>query len=444
MKTAAKPTPIAILILIICYILYSSSLPAHEPAEAGIVTQVDREIDQAVKLLEKAVNINSGTMNFDGVRKVGSLFRHELDRLGFKTEWIDGTPFNRAGHLRARRNGGPLKLLLIGHLDTVFAEDSQFQRFQPLGENKVKGPGITDMKGGDVVMIYALRALAANDLLQNLSIEVIMTGDEEKRGAPIAVATEALIEGAKWADIAIGFEDGDGDPKTAVIARRGSSGWRLTVKGQPAHSSQIFRSDIGYGAIFETARILDQFRQNLSDETNLTFNPGAMVAGTEAELNDVSARGKAFGKKNVIPQIAIISGDIRTLSLEQLVRTQENMARIVAENLPGTTAEISFYNGYPPMAPSEGNLKLLKLFDQISKHLGYGPVIAVDPRRAGAADISFTAGHVKMAMDGIGLMGEGGHTDNEIADMETLAIQIKRSALLMYRLSQMDLDSLSQ
>jgi glutamate carboxypeptidase len=245
-----------------------------------------------------------------------------------------------------------------------------------------------------------------------------------------------LIRAADAADIALGFEDGDGDPRTAVTSRRGSVRWEIKVTGKPAHSSQIFREDIGFGAIFEAARILDRLREDLAGEELLTFNPGLIVGGTTTEFDREQARGAAFGKNNVIAATVVVSGDVRTISPEQLTDVQARMKAIVADSLPHTSAEIVFDDGYPPLAPTEANSRLLALYDAVSKDLGFGPVKAVDPRKAGAADVSFTSARVEMALDGLGLMGVGGHTEDETADLETLPMQTKRAALLMYRLSR--------
>ena len=266
-------------------------------------------------------------------------------------------------------------------------------------------------------------------------MSVVITGDEEDAGEPLAHARKALVDAAKGAQYAIGFEDGPGDPKTAVISRRGTSAWTLRVKAQPAHSSQIFRKDIGTGAIFEAARILNAFREKMAGEPHLTFNPGAIVGGTAADFDTVQARGTAFGKTNVIAEHAIVSGDLRTLSPEQLAKAKKTMAGIVAASLPHAQATITFEDGYPPLAPTDGNRKLLAMYDQASRDAGAGPVAAVDPDRAGAADVSFVAGEVKMILDGVGLMGTNDHTVKETADLATLPSQTKRAAVLLHRLS---------
>jgi glutamate carboxypeptidase len=284
-------------------------------------------------------------------------------------------------------------------------------------------------------MLLALRALRDAGALERLQFTVVLTGDEEKAGTPLALARADLIAAATAADIAIGFEDGAGDPRTAVISRRSSSGWVLRTSGRPAHSSQIFRADIGSGAIYETARILTAFRDSLSGEPYLTFNPGVILGGTSARLDLQESRGTAFGKSNVIAESTLVTGDLRALSIEQRERAKATMRRIAGAHLPHTGADIQFEDSYPPLAPSEGNRRLLTIFDRASQDLGFGPVNAVDPARAGAADVSFTSGLVDMAMDGVGLMGDGGHTVNETADLGTLAIQAKRMAVTLSRLA---------
>ncbi len=429
--------PVAIAVLLMSSPMSGRPSLSLSADERAIVAHVDGHNAEALALLERAVNINSGTQNHAGVREVGKLFAAELAALGFTTRWVDGAPFNRAGHLVADRPRPGRRILLIGHLDTVFEADSPFQKFERLNDRQARGPGIIDMKGGDVIIVQTLKALLAAGALDRMHVTVFMTGDEESSGDPQSVARAALVEAAKGVDVAIGFEDGAGDPRSAVIGRRGTTAWTLTVTGKPAHSSQIFRPDIGYGAIFEAARILNVFRETLVGEPHLTFNPALVVGGTKAELDTVQARGSAFGKDNVIPERAIVSGDLRALSTEQFAQARKRMEGIVgSSSLAQTSATIAFDEGYPPLAPTDGNRKLLALYDQASRDVGAGPVTAVDPDRAGAADVSFVAGHVPMILDGVGLMGDGGHTVKETADLTTLPSQTKRAAVLLYRLSR--------
>ena len=408
-------------------------------AERRLANVVDSREHEALALLEESVGINSGTMNPEGVRQVGALFGEAFEALGLEVEWVSGAGFDRAGHLVARSAGDGPHLLLIGHLDTVFEADSPFQDFERLGPDRARGPGIIDMKGGNVIIVEALAALEAVGALDELEITVVLTGDEESSGRPLSAAREVLLEAADAAHVALGFEDGDGNPETAVIARRGYTGWKLGVTGTPAHSSLIFRDEIGYGAVYELARILDGFRRELPAQQGqeyLTFNPGIVLAGTTVDHDAALSSGEAFGKDNVIAEQAVATGDLRTLTPGQLAKAKASMQDIVSRHLPGTSAEIAFTEGYPPLAPTDGNRRLLSMYDQASRDLGFGEVTAVDPRAAGAADISFTAGRVEMALDGLGLMGEGGHTVDETADLSTLTSQAKRAAMLMYRLRE--------
>jgi len=408
-------------------------LSATERRIAGAVDQRNKE---ALALLERVVNINSGTMNLEGVRKVGDAFKAELDALGFTTKWVDGAGFKRAGHLVAERNGrgrGP-RILLIGHLDTVFEPRSPFQKFERLTDSTARGPGIIDMKGGDVIIVEALRALKTAGVLDQLSITVVMHGDEEDAGAPLDAARATLVDAAKRSQIALGFEDGSGDPHTAVISRRSAGSWTLRTTGTPGHSSQIFRDDIGAGALFEAARILEGFRQRLGGQQYLTFNPGVLLGGSEVKYDTAQSGGSAFGKTNVIAGQAIVSGDIRALSPDQLERAKATMREVVAQNLPKTTAELTFDDGYPPMAPTDGNRRLLAVHDSVSRALGFGPVVAVDPSKAGAADVSFAAPYVPMVIDALGLAGWDDHSDKETANLNWLPRLTKRAAVLIYRL----------
>lgn len=404
--------------------------------ERAMVRYVDEHREDAIGLLERVVNINSGTLNLAGVREVGAVFRAELNALGFVTDWVDGSSWQRAGHLVARHPGPGPKLLLIGHLDTVFEADSPFQRFERLDARTARGPGIIDMKGGDVIIVQALRALQAADLLRSMNIVVVLTGDEEEPGRPLSRARAALVDAARGAAAAIGFEDGDGTPERAVVARRGTTSWQLTVTGRPAHSSQVFSEEVGAGAIYEAARILNAFRERLSGEKFLTFNPGTVLGGTTVIFDADEARGTAFGKTNVVAERVVVAGDLRALSNEQFERAKGAMREVLTTPLRHTSAELAFDEGYPPLAPTDGNERLLGLFDRASRDLGLGPVAPVSPDKAGAADVSFIAGIVPMILDAAGLKGRDGHTVNETADLDTLSVQAKRAAVTLSRLAR--------
>lgn len=402
--------------------------------EQKILNSVEKNNTNAIEFLKEVVNINSGTLNLAGVQEVGKVFDQAFSSINFETKWIPmPEEMNRAGHFFAEKKGSKgKKLLLIGHLDTVFEKDSDFQKFEMINDSTAHAPGGNDMKGGDVIVLYALKALEENGLLDNAQIIVAYTGDEESTGKPLSISRQDLIEAAKRSDIALGFETSSGF-NYATVARRGASGWQLNVKGKRAHSSGVFNENVGAGAIYETSRILNEFYQQLSTEKYLTFNPGVIVGGTVAEIDDLTGVAKASGKSNVVSQTTSVKGDLRFISEEQKENARATMRKIVAENYPKTSAEITFSDSYPAMSPSDGNTSLLTKLNQVSLDLNQGAVKAYDPGRRGAADVSFVAKYVD-CLDGLGTMGSGAHTPQETVNLNTIEALTKRTAILIYRL----------
>ena len=406
------------------------------PPEQTIVSTVEAHFEDDVALLEAMTNINSGTHNHDGVRAVADLLAPELEALGFTTEFIYQGNVDRAGHLFAFHEGDPgtTRILMIGHLDTVFEPSSPFQGFTREGDRAI-GPGIGDNKGGVVVILSALRAMQAAGTLEGANIVVALTGDEEDAGYPIEQSRLHLIRAGQWADVALGFEglsvlDGQ---DTGVVARRSSNNWTLTTSGRSGHSSGIFREGSGYGAIYEMTRILDAFRRELPEE-NLTYNVGFMAGGTPAELGEDNLSASTVGKTNIIPDSAVARGDLRTISQEQTERVAAAMQAIVDENLPGTDAEIAFNFRYPPMSPTDENRALLARLNVINSDLGLDEMAEFPPSRRGAADISFVAPYTD-GLAGMGPSGSGAHAAGESVDLNSFTRQAQRAAILMTRLS---------
>ena len=422
------------LFLTLFYINIGMSAQELSKTETKIVKTVTQNNTEAISFLESVVNINSGTLNSPGVKEVGDVFAKAFQAIDFNTRWIDMPPaMNRAGHLFAETSGNKgKKLLLIGHLDTVFEADSPFQTFKKLNDSIAHAPGGNDMKGGDVILLYALKALQQNGLLDNAQIIVAFTGDEESTGKPLSISRKDLIEAAQRSDVALGFETSTGF-NYATIARRGSSGWQVDVTGKRAHSSGVFNEQVGAGAIFEMSRILHEFYEEVRGEDLLTFNPGVLLGGTFVDFDPQTSKGNAFGKSNVVSKTSMVKGGLRFISEDQKDRARAKMREIVARNLPHTSATISFTDSYPSMGPTEGNYKLLELLNEVSFDLGQGEVKAYDPGKRGAADISFVAQYVD-GLDGLGTMGSGAHTPQETVNLKTFEALTKRTAILIYRL----------
>ncbi|WP_341712624.1 M20/M25/M40 family metallo-hydrolase [Erythrobacter sp.] len=404
--------------------------------EKVMVTAVESGFEHDVAFLEKIASVNSGTLNFEGVRQVAEMVAPEFEALGFTTEWIDQSAAGRAGHLFARKSGRPgsTRMLLIAHLDTVFEPDSPFQTVSR-GGDILTGPGVEDDKGGIVVILAALRAMQAAGTLADANIVVAMTGDEESAGNPLDLARADLVAAAKEADVALDFEGltiEDG-VDMGSIARRSSNSWTLTATGIEGHSSRIFSERSGFGAIYELARILDAFRRELR-EPDLTYSVGLVAGGARASISDDNSAAQANGKANIIPPVAIAHGDLRTLTQEQTDRVVEKMRAIVAEHLSGTDATIEFDFRYPPMGPTAGNRALLDRLNAINADMGLPEMPILPPARRGAGDINFVASLID-GLIGFGPSGSGSHAPGETVDLTTLTRQAQRAAIMMSRLA---------
>jgi glutamate carboxypeptidase len=407
--------------------------PRLSPVEQKIRDYVRAHETDQIAFLEKAVNINSGTFNLAGVREVGRLFAPEFASIGFDTSWIAlPDAVGRAGHFFAERKGNRGKrLLLIGHLDTVFeGEGEKFVRLDTLAA----GAGSSDMKGGDIVILYALKALQSVGALKGTRIIVALMGDEEDAGPLHLVSRQPLVDAAKRSDVALAFEE---DAGKGTVARRGFSGWQLTVTARQAHSSGIFQPGTSTGAIYEAARILNTFRERLSGEQYLTFNPAIIVGGTDVTYDSAKITGTTAGKDNIIAPRAYARGDLRFISDEQLQKARETMRAIVADHLPGTTASITFEDGNPAMPPTKGNMALLAVEDSVSRALGQGSVEALDPGRRGGGDISYVSQYLD-ALDGLGVKGMRSHTPEEKVDLRSIVPATERAAILIYRLTRQE------
>ncbi|WP_058189739.1 M20/M25/M40 family metallo-hydrolase [Terracidiphilus gabretensis] len=422
--------------------IHSQSVQPLSPAEKAMVAYIDTNEQASSQMLEQLVNINSGTHNLEGVRAVGKIMMDQLSSLGFQVHWVNMDAVHRAGALVAEHpcpqpNTCGKRMLLIGHMDTVFDKDSPFQQYTVQGHIGT-GPGVNDMKGGLVDMLFALKAMQAADVLKQTEITIVLSGDEEAHGEPASISRRDMIAAAKHSDVALEFE---GTPRQdgifyGSVSRRSSISWHINTTGETGHSTGIFGSSKGYGAIYELTRILDAFRTQLPEQY-LTFNVGLLVGGTSLTVDDSGNNATATGKGNVIPPTAYASGDIRTISNEQSERVEKKMQSIVAQHLAKTGATLTFSEGYPAMAPTAQSRALLGVLNQANASLGFGAMPELDPMKRGAGDIAFVA-DILPGLAGIGATGEGAHAPGETIDLSTQPINTKRDAMLMYRLSKID------
>jgi glutamate carboxypeptidase len=407
------------------------SFAALAPEEAKIVAWIEAEgrREEFVRDLAAAVAIDSATENLAGVRQLGEWHAAQLRELGFVARFASlPAETQRAGHLIAERTGTRgQRVLLIGHLDTVLPGGPG-----RLEGDKFHGSGAADMKGGNLIIIYALRALHAAGALEGSQINLIYTGDEEAAGDPIDVSRRDLRELGARSDVALAFEGASGNYGT--VGRRGIISWELEVQGATGHSSGIWGPAMGSGAVYEMSRILAAFHDTLRQMDGLSCNTSLVVGGTTAELERTG--GAVTGKDNIVAQRALARGDLRFLSAAQLAEAKEKMRAIVAKNWPRTTAELRFTSDrYPAMEVTPSNLAVLARLDAVSRDLGYAPITAQDPRTRGAGDVSFVSPPLP-ALDGLGMTGRGAHAPGEYAELTRLNELIARTAVLIYRLTR--------
>jgi len=413
-------------------ILAASAVSAQSlsPAEKKLVQSVEKHLDEESAAFQKVVDIDSGTLNTIGVQEVGRYFLKELQDLGFQARWVSmPDAMKRGGHLVAEHiapKSRGKRVLLIGHLDTVF--EGKGHRFERAGD-LVKGAGVSDMKGGDIVLLYALKALKDSRLLDDATIRVVLTGDEESPGLPLEVSRRDLREAAHQSDIALSFE-----PDTGKIAlgRRGLSTWVLQVTGAQGHSAYVLHNG-GAGAVYEAARILDGIRAAFAAHPSTTINPGLILGGTDVSYDADKSAGTSAGKFNIVAKGATVLGDVRCLSPKDLEQAKAKILEIASASLPKTSAHISFEDVFLGWPVTEGNRDALRFLGVVSKDLGQGPLEADDPAQRGAGDFGYI-GSIVNGADGLGIRGQGFHSPEESADLRSLGPSTSRAAVAIARL----------
>ena len=317
------------------------------PVERAIVDMVEEDREWTVDLLARSVDVMSATENHEGVRRLADLYAKELEALGFATGWVDQSEVGRAGHLVAEHPGSRGKrILLIGHLDTVL-EGETFRREGGLAF----GSGVADMKSGNAIALAAVRALHRAGELEGRQVIVVFTGDEEATGKPYSLSRAALVEAGKRSDVALAFEGSV--PGTAVVGRRGFSAWQLEVTGSQGHSSTIFGEDRGSGAIFEAARILSAFYDELR-QPNITYNPSVIVGGTDVTFDSGAHSGTARGKTNVVPGKVVVSETSATWTASSSRRRGRGCGPSSRGDCRGPRAPSRSSKGCRPWSPPTG------------------------------------------------------------------------------------------
>ncbi|MBM7071669.1 M20/M25/M40 family metallo-hydrolase [Shewanella sp. 202IG2-18] len=319
---------------------------------------------------------------------------------------------------------------MIGHLDTVFAKESPCQKFV-LDGDKAHGPGVVDNKGGNLVIRYAMKALAHTNQLKGKCIFVALMGDEESSIGGAKLDRQNLIKFAKKSKAALGFEWQIANKGT--IARRGYTSWKLTSSATAIHSSRIFSKEVGFGSAYEQARVLNTFRKAFSDSNGLTVNPGEIVGGSSVKLK-TEKDCEGYGKDNITAGIVVSEGDQRFKTQAQLKNAKVMMEKIVATPLLKTKSKIEFVDEKPAMAATPENMAIFNKYAEIAAQVGEHNITPLDASKRGAADINHVAPFVP-TLGGVGVLGTGLHSVQETIDLASFPKAMLKTALLVNAIS---------
>lgn len=402
--------------------------PAISAEERAMVEWLEAREEEMLALLERITNMNSGSLNSAGLDAVAAVFDEELRGLGFSTSRLPGElidmpscpgsdySIDLADHLLARRPGNGSRLLLMGHIDTVFPPDSPFQTFVREGDT-IYGPGVADMKGGLVVMLYALKALAAADALDEAAFTVLLNSDEEMGSLS---SREYLEEEALNHDWGLVYESSGID--TMTRRRKGIGQARLVVTGRAAHSGGAHEQ--GLSAIKELAYKIVQIENMTNYETGLTVNVG-VVNGGEAR-NTISPCAEALiDLRYPRPEQGVAAVEVWREIFEQVYSYPVDSGVITTE---------SYINLHrPPKIPTPESDYLLDKAIAIGRLLGQ-EIRIIDS--GGGTDGSLTQGVGLPTIDSLGIAGTGAHSDREEARAGSLAERAALSAVLIRRLAR--------
>ena len=383
--------------LVLSAALGMAPLAAFAEVNQPVLDKAERYQGEALALLERLVNIDSGSGYEKGLTQVRDIAVDELKKLGARIETFPSTPDTGTNVVATFTGTGKAKILLMAHTDTVFKEGTAAARPFHVKDGRAYGPGVMDDKGGIVIGLYALKILHDLGFKDYAQITFLLDTNEETGSA----GTSALIEKvARQHDVTLNLEPGrvaDG----LVIWRKGSATVKVEVKGKTAHAGVA--PDSGRNAAMEAAHQMLQLAQ-LADREKQTS-----VHFTVVHSGD---------RKNVIPDSATALADVRASTPEEFDRVEKDLARVSANKLiQGTTVTTTLVRGLPPMPQTAKQDALAAKAQAIYAEIGRKLTLEGS---GGAADASLSAGVGTLTLDGFGIVGGGIHTENEYAEVGSI------------------------
>ncbi|WP_367946592.1 M20 family metallopeptidase [Bacillus sp. V59.32b] len=369
-----------------------------------IETYLEGKMPEMNSLLEKIVNIDSGSYHKEGVDKVGSIIRKEFEDIGMYVKVHRETEFGNHLEIKGSEKSEP-KIIIIAHMDTVFPVGEAEKRPYKIIGDKAYGPGVSDEKASHVSVLYALKALKEKGSDAYKNVHLIFNGDEEVGSRTSKVIIKEAAEGK---DFSLVVESGRPDDGV-VTERKGVGRFIFDVKGKSAHAG--VEPERGKSAIEELAHKVIML-QNLSDyEQGLSVNVGLIDGGTSSNTVAPEAQAQVDVRVKNMKQAEEITGKITKIALD--------------EKVTGTETELTGRIGRPPMEKVEGTDKLLNVIKAAGKELGMS---IREVSTGGGSDAAYTSTEGVPTVDGMGPLGEFSHSDtDEYVDLKSFP---KRTALL--------------
>ena len=366
-------------------------------AHPNVLSAAEGYRSDALHLLERLVNIDSGTGDAAGLDQIGAIVVDELHAAGADVQRVTAAPAVGDNILATWKGTGKVRILLMAHMDTVFKEGTARAKPFHIQDDRAYGPGVMDDKGGVVAGLYAMKILQKLDFKQYGQVTILLNTNEETGSK----GTRALIEReARQHDVTLNLEPGrpaDG----LVVWRKGSGTVEIEVKGKAAHAGVAPES--GRNAAAELAHQVLQLGRLGDSAKQTTFNVTVLKAGDAT---------------NVIPDHATAFADVRVAVPEEFDRVERDLARVSADKLiPDTEVKTTLVRGFPPMPRSAATDQLAAKAQAIYAEIGRKLTLEGS---GGAADASVSAGAGTPTLDGFGIVGGGIHTPDEYAEVESV------------------------
>lgn len=362
-------------------------------------------------LIEKLVNIDSGSSNKEGIDKISGLLQREYEELGFIVE----TNYQKVqgNHLVIQHEKAKNPTIMsVAHMDTVFAKGTAKERPFSIREGRAYGPGVIDMKASQVVLLYALKTLHKIVPAALENILIILTSDEEIGSHTSRALIEEHTANKKYALI---MEPARQDG-SLVTARRGAGEFALHVTGKAAHSG--IEPQAGSSAIEELAQKIMKLHQLTDYEKGISINVGLIEGGNTV---------------NTVAPSAVAHVDLRISKIEQGAWLEQKIREICAvPDVEGTTIELRGGIERPPMVKNENTIELLEVIKSVGKELG---IEIKDMATGGGSDASFTSAKGVATIDGLGPVGGNAHTEEEYLEVGSLVERAELLARVIERLS---------